>query len=105
LPEAQVMEAEILGRAMRFGAMFTVARPTDHGALTWRPKRKELILTLKTDEGRALFGEVTEARFRALAGAMGAEAKVEGALKAHPVGNAVMRCISRRTGFRSAFRR
>jgi exopolyphosphatase/guanosine-5'-triphosphate,3'-diphosphate pyrophosphatase len=78
LPEAQVMEAEILGRAMRFGAMFTVARPTDHGALTWRPKRKELILTLKTDEGRALFGEVTEARFRALAGAMGAEAKVVG---------------------------
>jgi exopolyphosphatase/guanosine-5'-triphosphate,3'-diphosphate pyrophosphatase len=42
-----VQEAEILGRAMRFGAMFTVA-PTDHGALTWRPKRKELILTLKT---------------------------------------------------------
>jgi exopolyphosphatase/guanosine-5'-triphosphate,3'-diphosphate pyrophosphatase len=72
-----VQEAEILGRAMRFGAMFTVAahRPR---ALTWRPKRKELILTLKTTEGRALFGEVTEARFRALAGAMGAEAKVVG---------------------------
>ncbi len=76
LPEARVQEAEILGRAMRFGAMFTVERPTDHGELTWRPKRKELILTLKTDEGRALFGEVTEARFRALAGAMGAEAQV-----------------------------
>ena len=28
------------------------------------------------NEGRALFGEVTEARFRALAGAMGGEAKV-----------------------------
>jgi exopolyphosphatase/guanosine-5'-triphosphate,3'-diphosphate pyrophosphatase len=78
LPEAQVMEAEILGRAMRLGAMFTVARPTDHGALTWRPKRKELILTLKSDEGRALFGEVTQARFEALAGAMGAKAQVEG---------------------------
>jgi exopolyphosphatase/guanosine-5'-triphosphate,3'-diphosphate pyrophosphatase len=78
LPEAQVMEAEILGRAMRFGAMFTVARPTDHGSLAWRSKRKELILTLKTDEGRALFGEVSEARFRALASAMGAEASVVG---------------------------
>jgi exopolyphosphatase/guanosine-5'-triphosphate,3'-diphosphate pyrophosphatase len=77
-PEAQVMEAEILGRAMRFGAMFTVARPTDHGSLAWRSKRKELILTLKTDEGRALFGEVSEARFRALASAMGAEASVVG---------------------------
>jgi exopolyphosphatase/guanosine-5'-triphosphate,3'-diphosphate pyrophosphatase len=76
LPETEVLEAEILGRAMRFGAMFTVARPTDHGTLTWHPKRKELILTLITGEGRALFGEVTEARFRALAGAMGAEAKV-----------------------------
>jgi exopolyphosphatase/guanosine-5'-triphosphate,3'-diphosphate pyrophosphatase len=72
------MEAEILGRAMRFGAMFTVARPTDHGSLAWRSKRKELILTLKTDEGRALFGEVSEARFRALASAMGAEASVVG---------------------------
>jgi len=78
LPETEVLEAEILGRAMRFGAMFTVARPTDHGTLTWHPKRKELILTLTTSEGRALFGEVTEARFRALAGAMGAEAKVVG---------------------------
>jgi exopolyphosphatase/guanosine-5'-triphosphate,3'-diphosphate pyrophosphatase len=78
LPEPLVQEAEILGRAMRFGAMFTVAKPTDHGELTWRPKRQELVLTLKTTEGRALFGEVTEARFRALAGAMGAEAKVVG---------------------------
>ncbi|MFW5881193.1 MAG: Ppx/GppA family phosphatase [Roseicyclus sp.] len=70
LPEAQVKEAEILGRAMRFGAMFTVETPTDHGELTWRPKRRELQLTLKTELGRALYGEVAEARFRALANAM-----------------------------------
>jgi exopolyphosphatase/guanosine-5'-triphosphate,3'-diphosphate pyrophosphatase len=69
------MEAEILGRAMRFGAMFTVARPTDHGALTWRPKRKELILTLKTDEGRALFGEVSRGAVPGAGGRMGAEAR------------------------------
>jgi exopolyphosphatase/guanosine-5'-triphosphate,3'-diphosphate pyrophosphatase len=74
--EAQVAEAEILGRAMRFGAMFTAETPTDHGELTWRPKKRELHLTLKTELGRALYGEVAEARFRALAGAMGAEALV-----------------------------
>jgi exopolyphosphatase/guanosine-5'-triphosphate,3'-diphosphate pyrophosphatase len=73
LHEAQVQEAEILGRAMRFGAMFTTATPTDHGALSWRSKRRELVLELKSDEGRALFGEVAEARFKALATAMGAE--------------------------------
>lgn len=71
LPEAQVTEAEILGRAMRLGAMFTVQTPTDHGTLEVRPKRRELVLTLKTSEGRDLFGEVTEARFNALANAMG----------------------------------
>ncbi|WP_025310652.1 Ppx/GppA family phosphatase [Roseicyclus elongatus] len=78
LPAAKVTEAEILGRAMRFGAMFTVEKPTDHGALRYRPQRHELILTLKTEQGRALFGEVTEARFKALAGALGAEPIVEG---------------------------
>jgi exopolyphosphatase/guanosine-5'-triphosphate,3'-diphosphate pyrophosphatase len=78
LPEAKVNEAEILGRAMRFGAMFAVASPTDHGKLTYRSKRKELILTLLTTEGADLFGEVAEARFKALAGAMGVTAIVEG---------------------------
>jgi len=71
LPEAQVREAEILGRAMRFGAMFAVANPSEHGTLTYRPARKELILTLHSDEGRDLFGEVAQARFKGLAGAMG----------------------------------
>ncbi len=79
LPESQVREAEILGRAMRFGAMFAVANPSQHGTLVFRPKRKELILTLHTDAGRDLFGEVAQARFKALASAMGVEAIVEGA--------------------------
>jgi exopolyphosphatase/guanosine-5'-triphosphate,3'-diphosphate pyrophosphatase len=78
LPEARVREAEILGRAMRFGAMFAVANPVDHGTLVYRPKRAELILTLTSDEGRDLFGEVAEARFGALAGAMGVEPIVRG---------------------------
>ncbi len=78
LPEARVLEAEIIGRAMRFGAMFAVANPVDHGSLQYRPKRGELILTLTSDEGRDLFGEVAQARFGALAGAMGVEAIVRG---------------------------
>lgn len=78
LSDAQIKRAEILGRAMRFGAMFAVADPNAHGILGFDPKAKVLVLRLLTDEGRALFGEVTEARFRALAGAMGAEAAVVG---------------------------
>ncbi|MBF9044687.1 exopolyphosphatase [Rhodobacterales bacterium HKCCE4037] len=78
LPEKKVLEAEILGRAMRFGAMFALENPVDHGELKLRPKRKELILTLKSDEGRSLFGEVSEARFNALAQAMGVEPIVKG---------------------------
>ncbi|MBF9032087.1 exopolyphosphatase [Rhodobacterales bacterium HKCCE3408] len=78
LTEAEIRDAEILGRAMRFGAMFTTETPTDHGALKLYPKRKVLELTLKTDEGRALFGEVTEARLKALAGAMDCGYEVKG---------------------------
>lgn len=77
LPEDQVCEAEILGRAMRFGAMFAVANPSEHGTLTYRPKRRELILRLHTDAGRDLFGEVAQARFRALASAMDVEPIIE----------------------------
>jgi exopolyphosphatase/guanosine-5'-triphosphate,3'-diphosphate pyrophosphatase len=80
LPEDQVQEAEILGRAMRFGAMFAVAALSEHGTLTLRPKREELILTLKTPEARDLFGEVAQARFKALAGAMDVTPLVVGAV-------------------------
>ncbi|ABD53976.1 Ppx/GppA family phosphatase [Jannaschia sp. CCS1] len=70
LPPERVQEAENLGRAMRFGAMFATEHPVDHGRLKYRPKRKELILTLTSDEGRSLFGEVAQARFNSLASAM-----------------------------------
>ncbi len=79
LPEDQVQEAEILGRAMRFAAMFAVASPCDHGRLSLRPKRKELILELLTADGRDLFGEVAAARFKALCGAMGVTPLIHGA--------------------------
>ena len=70
LPEKDINGAEILGRAMRFGAMFATDRPTDHGFLKVRPKRGELVLSLTSAKGRDLFGEVAEARMNALANAM-----------------------------------
>ncbi|MEM1273522.1 MAG: Ppx/GppA family phosphatase [Pseudomonadota bacterium] len=72
LSDARAKQAEILGRAMRFGAMFAVQDPNEHGALTFDPAASEVTLTLTTSEGQALFGEVSAARFKALATAMGA---------------------------------
>ncbi|WP_341862478.1 Ppx/GppA family phosphatase [Gymnodinialimonas sp. 57CJ19] len=81
LSDARVQEAENLGRAMRFGAMFATANPVDHGRLKYHPKRRELVLTLTSEEGRDLFGEVAQSRFKSLANAMGAEAIVKGLRK------------------------
>ncbi|MBT8455647.1 MAG: Ppx/GppA family phosphatase [Rhodobacteraceae bacterium] len=75
LTEKTLREAEILGKAMRFGAMFSVEAPENMGRLKWYPKKKILELRLaKGAEG--LFGEVAEARFLSLATAMEAEPKV-----------------------------
>ena len=72
LPEADLRQAEILGRAMRFGAMFTLEHPLDHGRLRLYPKKRILELTLKSATGQDLFGEVAQSRFEALAAAIGA---------------------------------
>jgi exopolyphosphatase/guanosine-5'-triphosphate,3'-diphosphate pyrophosphatase len=72
LDEDQIRDAEILGKAMRFGAMFSVAEPETAGELRVARDRKRVELHL-TPKGRTLFGEVSEARFRALAQAMKAE--------------------------------
>ncbi len=71
----QIQEAEVLGKAMRFGAMFAVKSPEEAGELVWRPKKKVLELRLHS-RSTALFGEVAQARFKSLADALGAEAKV-----------------------------
>jgi exopolyphosphatase/guanosine-5'-triphosphate,3'-diphosphate pyrophosphatase len=75
LPEADIQEAEILGKAMRFGAMFAVGDPAHAGELRWQPKKRALVLSL-TEDGVGLFGEVAQARFAALAQAMKAQATV-----------------------------
>ena len=66
LSDKEIRDAEVLGKAMRFGAMFSVKDPAEAGTLKYQPKKKLLELKL-TRTGRALMGEVAEARFRALA--------------------------------------
>ena len=75
LSDDQIQQAEILGKAMRFGAMFAAGDPAQAGKLTWSPKKRLLELTLTAD-GHILFGEVARARFAALALAMRAETRV-----------------------------
>ncbi len=69
LPDEEIQDAEVLGKAMRFGAMFCTADPAEAGSLHLRAKKRELELRL-TPLGEGLFGEVAEARFTALAAAM-----------------------------------
>ena len=75
LSAAELREAEILGRAMRLGAMLWLSADEPPGQLVWTPQRKTLELVL-SERARPLFGEVAEARFAALAGALGAKTKV-----------------------------
>jgi exopolyphosphatase/guanosine-5'-triphosphate,3'-diphosphate pyrophosphatase len=75
LPEGMEKRAEVLGRAMRLGAMFTVKDPSEVGELRWFPAKKRLEIHV-LPPAEALFGEVAQSRFQALAGAMGAESEV-----------------------------
>ncbi len=75
IDEKKQLQAEILGKAMRFGAMLWMEPDAQMGKLRWYPKKKRLELTL-TPEAVPLYGEVAEARFLSLAAALGAETHV-----------------------------
>jgi len=75
LSEDEVQDAEVLGKAMRFGAMFSIDQPESAGSLNWNPRKKVLELQL-TARGQGLMGEVAEARFNALAQSLKATAKI-----------------------------
>lgn len=75
LSAEEMHQAEVLGKAMRFGAMFAVDRPADKATLNWHPRTRALHLKVHPD-ARDLFGEVAEARFNALAQALRATVKV-----------------------------
>ncbi|CAM8633984.1 GppA Exopolyphosphatase [Paracoccaceae bacterium] len=66
LTEEDIRDAEVLGKAMRFGAMFAMGDPGIAGTLDWQPRKRILDLAL-TEIGRGLFGEVAQARFASLA--------------------------------------
>ena len=75
LPEKDLKEAEVLGKAMRFGAMFAGPHSDTVGKLKYFPKKHRIELHLpKALQG--LYGEVAETRFAALASALGAERSV-----------------------------
>ena len=76
LSDKEMRDAEVLGKAMRFGAMFAAKDPDQVAALAYFPKKHKLILTL-TPDAVDLFGEVAEARFQSLAQSLGAESDVK----------------------------
>jgi exopolyphosphatase/guanosine-5'-triphosphate,3'-diphosphate pyrophosphatase len=76
LDEKGQKEAEILGKAMRFGAMLMVSNTDSIGKLKWQPRKKHLTLELPR-AAEPLFGEVAEARLNSLCDALEAECKVK----------------------------
>lgn len=70
LSEDEIRHAVMLGRAMRFGSMFSAEGPDSSGELRYFPKKKVLELILQPKR-KALFGEVAEQRFQSLAKTMG----------------------------------
>jgi exopolyphosphatase/guanosine-5'-triphosphate,3'-diphosphate pyrophosphatase len=71
----QIEAAEVLGKAMRFGAMFSIGSPEEAGTLGWDATGRTLTLDL-TPEGQGLFGEVAAARFQSLATSLRARTEV-----------------------------
>ena len=76
LDEAGQKQAEVLGKAMRFGAMLMVSKDGDIGSFKWHPRKKQLRLTLPKS-AEPLYGEVAEARLQALAQSLDAAVTVE----------------------------
>ncbi len=75
LTDRDIHLAEVLGKALRFGAMLWPEKGVPMGEIRWFPKKKQLELRL-SPAGIPLFGEVAEARFRSLASSLGAETRV-----------------------------
>ncbi|MEP2533458.1 Ppx/GppA family phosphatase [Shimia sp.] len=74
--ETDQTQAEILGKAMRFGAMLWMHSSADLGTLKWRPKKRELHLSLPAS-AEPLYGEVAAARFQSLTNTLKATSHVK----------------------------
>jgi len=75
LSEDELLQAEVLGKAMRFGAMLWLSEDHDPGEIRWYPKKKVLELRLSR-YADPLFGEVAESRLLSLASSLGAETRI-----------------------------
>ena len=76
IDDNEKLNAEILGKALRFGAMLWMSDTSQGGAsLSWQPKKKHLVLTLRR-ETEPLFGEVAQSRFQSLASSLSATTEV-----------------------------
>ncbi|MDJ0626862.1 MAG: Ppx/GppA family phosphatase [Rhodobacter sp.] len=75
LPEKDIRQAEVLGKAMRLGSMLAADKPGLTGALKWFPVKRRLELHLP-EPAMGLFGEVAQARFASLAASLEAESVV-----------------------------
>ncbi len=76
LEDKAVRDAEVLGKAMRFGAMLTVDAPHEIAQMKFYPKRQHLELRLN-ETARNLFGEVAKARFVSLAQSLNANYEIK----------------------------
>jgi len=76
LTPEEAKQAEVLGKAMRFGAMFSALDPTLMATLEWAPKKRQITLGLPAGEGEVLFGEVAQARFASLESSLEAISRV-----------------------------
>ncbi|WP_372573701.1 Ppx/GppA phosphatase family protein [Ruegeria jejuensis] len=75
LDEKGQKQAEILGKAMRFGAMMWMREDAKIGKLNWFPKKRVLELRMPAS-ARPLFSEIAEARLKSLSSALEAETKM-----------------------------
>ena len=76
LTEKERRKADVLGKAMRLGAMLWLSGDNPPGELKWQKKAGRLTIKL-TKASEPLFGEVAQARFNALANALDAEPVVK----------------------------
>ncbi len=76
LSDKERHQAEVVGKAMRFGAMLWQNDSENMGQLKYFPKKEELHLRLPKSTG-PLYGEVAESRFNALCSTLGATPTVK----------------------------
>ncbi|GAA6182322.1 Ppx/GppA family phosphatase [Shimia sp. NS0008-38b] len=75
LSDKERHDAEVIGKAIRFGAMLWQQDSNNMGTLKYYPKKGALNLRLPTSTG-ALYGEVAESRFNSLCNTLGATPSV-----------------------------